>query len=303
MQGRRAAALRSAWAVGLTGMVATMAVLSARAAPDPVAATRTEPSAADTAMAAADAGATPAPPVQPSPSITRLSPDAARALELHDEARGLYVRGHYREALDKLQKALKLEPDEKDLHYITAFVAEKLGELELALEHYRECARLEKDAEELERLRVIIRRVEGASEYAGFAEVPAPPSPPPAKASPAPSMEPELDFGPWPYVAAAVAGSALLFGGIMAANAVAADPGSNVTTSPVVSIEDLQADARGAHTSAVVADVAFTIAGVSGAVALALVIIEQVQRADRVDRNQQKSDLTFSRDGRLRVHF
>src|SRR4051812_27640849 len=51
-----------------------------------------------------------------------------RAMSLHDEAWELYEQGRYHAAIEKLEAALRLDPDGKELVYNLAILHEKLAD-------------------------------------------------------------------------------------------------------------------------------------------------------------------------------
>jgi tetratricopeptide (TPR) repeat protein len=197
-----------------------------------------------------------------------------RALELHDEARALYADGRYRDAIDKLEEAVRLDPDAKLLYYNLGLIQEKLGELDEALGHYRKCLELEPDADERVKIAHIIKRLEGARAH----EPDAPPASAPAP-SDAPSQPPGDQGGdgllvtPWVFVTGALALSAAAVGTGLAVHAANLDPGGEAMTSMEVSVDDLRSDAAAAHDYAIGADAAFIIAGAAAAVTLVLAAV------------------------------
>ncbi len=189
-----------------------------------------------------------------------------RALELHDEARALYAQGKYQDAIDKLRKAVTIDPKGKMLFYNLGLIQEKLGKLDAAIEDYRKCLELEHDNGERERLSAIIDRISGAHREAQLRRDIE------NKSAPAPAPRPpsRVDVNPWVWVSAATASAGLFVGTLLAARASALDPGNEPRTTAVVSLADLQSDADAAHSHAIAADVAF---GVAGAAALAAVVL------------------------------
>jgi len=196
---------------------------------------------------------------------------AERAGKLHEEAKELYVEGRYREALDKLEVAVALDPKGKDLHYVLAFVAEKLLDLDLALQHYRIAAALETNGSERERLAKVVSRVEGAQRnwVAGGAR--------PKESATVSSSDAAVASADGPdalrisaYVAVSVSGASLLVGAIAGCYSLATDPGASAQAAGT----DLQTQADRAHTAAVVADVGFVVGGLSGLLAAILAVAD-----------------------------
>ena len=195
-----------------------------------------------------------------------------RALELHDEARVLYARGQYHEAVAKLEEAVALDPQAKTLHYNLGLIAEKLGDLTGAIGHYRLCLELETDPYEREQLARIIKRLEGARAAGVFEPQPAA-APPPAAPTPA-AARPSSPLVPWAWVSGATAVSAFLVATVLASRASALDPDAEETrTGPGVTLEALQEDAADAHDLAVGADVALGVGLVAAATTVVLVLV------------------------------
>src|SRR6185369_13944542 len=85
-----------------------------------------------------------------------------RALELHNEAKALYERGVYRRAISKLEAALALDPDGKELIYNLALIHEKLAEADIAETYYVRYIDMETDPKARERAEAIVKRLQGA---------------------------------------------------------------------------------------------------------------------------------------------
>jgi hypothetical protein len=198
----------------------------------------------------------------------------ARARELHDQAKELYVEGRYREALDKLVVAAELDPQDKDLHYVLAFVAEKLLELDLALEHYRASAELEQSPFERERLANVVRRVERARDHLKAHPRDArQPGLAPVAPAPPPSSDPtSLRLGA--YVTAGVGGTALAVAAVAGAYALYLQPEAHEWSGSDAQIGRLNADADKAYAAGLVAEVAGVLAGLSLATAVLLALLD-----------------------------
>lgn len=219
-------------------------------------------------LVASPAQAQPAQPAQSAqPRQVRTPPSsakqrrAAKAVELFDQARSLYERGEYRKAIVKLKEALTLDPEAKLLIYNLAVIHEKLAEVDAAERYYRHYLELETDAKIVERVQGILKRIEGAKKELARAKAAAeeakkPPPPPVVE-------EEEPPFSPWVIATGALAAGALVVGTAFGISAVARDPGKDVQTRDGVSLDDLQNDAQTAHDHAVVADVAFIVAGLA----------------------------------------
>ncbi|WP_437751089.1 tetratricopeptide repeat protein [Sorangium sp. So ce1389] len=265
-----------------------------------------------------------APPSQgkaPAPSAQPSSPEASekrrrieRATALHDEAQGLYQNGEYRAAIAKLEAAVDLDPEGKELVYNLAVIHERLGELDRAERYYLRYLEMEALPKEREQVTAVLKRLQGAKrELAGAkAQAAAPPSAAPT-AAPLPLL-PRVRLlprrsvvvgnsrppTPWLFVSGGIAAGSLVVGGVFAALAVARDPGPGERTGGGVTIADLQADARAAHRCAVVADVALVIAGLSGAAALYLYLSPRAPASARAARAVSSARaLSPGRDGAL----
>jgi tetratricopeptide (TPR) repeat protein len=200
---------------------------------------------------------------QSTPPSSETPPDdaPARALALHDEARQLYARGRYREAVAKLDEAVGIDPDAKVLYYNLGLIHERLGDLDRAVASYRKALELEQDEREKVNLARIIKRLEGAK-AAGDLAVPAPPPLPPVTPEPQPAPS-SGGTSPWVWVGVGTSATAALIAVILASRAHATQP-DDPTTQPGVSVDDLEAAADDAHRLAVGADVALGIGVVAG---------------------------------------
>jgi len=199
-----------------------------------------------------------APPVEPPPKADPVR--AKAAVDLHDEAHQLYEAGEYHKAIEKLERALTLDPEGAELAYNIALIYEKLGDVDKAEQFYRKSLELEKEPGMREKLEGILKRIEGAKrEMEPRASRPAPPMAPSA-AAPAPpaASAPPRQNVPW-LVAGTVAAVGFTVGTSFAVAAVSRNPGSEARTGPDRSIIDLQDDADAAHTYAIVADVSFLV--------------------------------------------
>lgn len=93
------------------------------------------------------------------------SPEQKQAFAHYLRAQELYKLGRYREAIARLEAAVKLDPKAPDLYYNLGVVHEKLGEADDAIVAYEAYLRLlgpDADAEELKRIRGFIQRLKGA---------------------------------------------------------------------------------------------------------------------------------------------
>src|SRR5262245_54801859 len=65
---------------------------------------------------------------------------------LHDEAWALYEQGRYRAAIERLEAALRIDPEGRELVYNLALLHEKLADLPEAAVYYRRYVEMETDA-------------------------------------------------------------------------------------------------------------------------------------------------------------
>ena len=208
-----------------------------------------------------------------SPSVHAQGSDAPTeeairsAKEHFDRAKDAYRRGAYREAVDELTAARKLDPTSKDLEYNLGVVYEKLGDMDQALVHFRRFRKMETDSQEIARIDRTIERLRGArDEIDETTTVPSGSAASPivyrptivVREAPRPGRLDE-----WTYAAAGIAGAAALVGVVFGVRALAERPGSDERTSASTSAAQLQDRAEKAHQHAVVADVAFLISAVS----------------------------------------
>ena len=141
-----------------------------------------------------------------------------QAMALHDEAWALYEDGHYRAAIEKLEAALRIDPEGKELVYNLALLHEKLADVKQAEAYYRRYLEMETDPRTRTRTQATLRRLEGVEKETAAA--PVPPAPPPA---PPPPPRP---VRPWVVATGSVAGIAFLMGSVFGLNALSKDPGA-----------------------------------------------------------------------------
>jgi hypothetical protein len=249
---------------------------------------------------AASAGALPA--RADAPSTTNV----AAARRHFDKARAFYEQGQYREAIGELDTAHTLDPSAKDLVFNLGVVHEKLGDIDEALQWFRQYAGMNLTAQESDRAEAYVRRLQGARREvettheggphkttpAATTSATAPPEVPPPErpepqtpppAPPAPPPPPEHHASPSPPASASssptssridapvittgvVAGVAFVTGVVVGIKAVADRPGSDFVTGRDGSYADLTGQIDSAHSEAVAADVAFGVAAVAGVV-------------------------------------
>jgi len=222
---------------------------------------------------ASDAGST-ARPAQGSPAAVQL------AKEHFKKALERYRNGKYREAIQELNQAIALDPHGEDLVYNRGLVYEKLGQIDDAIREFHHYMRMEKDPEERERARAILRRLEGARREVetpaeGSATSPESPESPSgeggsSRKSGASTLAHRGRLDTWVYVAGGVAAAAVVVGSIFGIRALATEPGVDQSTGGTLTYSRLQDDQSRAHSYAVVADVSFAVGILSGAAAGAL---------------------------------
>jgi tetratricopeptide (TPR) repeat protein len=212
------------------------------------------PPPAPSPSAAPSSAPRPAPRAAPPASAADKELAQKQAMALHDEAWALYEEGRYRAAIEKLEAALRIDPEGKELVYNLGLLHEKLADVKEAEAYYRRYLDMDTDPRSRSRTQATLRRLEGTEK-----EI-APASPPPPAPAPAPPPPP-LPRPVRPSVVAlgSVAGAAFLVGSILGLRAIATNPGQGAATGPGVTIQDLEADAQTAHSEAIAADVSFLI--------------------------------------------
>jgi tetratricopeptide (TPR) repeat protein len=190
-------------------------------------------------------------------------------MALNDEAWTLYEQGRYRAAIERLEAAVQIDPDGRELVYNLALLHEKLADLEHAALYYRRYIEMETEPKAKAKAQAILRRLEGAEQEAlgrASAPAPVPPPPPPLRFLPRPVR-------PWVVAAGSVAGTALIVGTGLGVRALVENPGSGARTGNGVTIADLTADAHAAHRLAVAADASFAVSVVAAGAALVLYLV------------------------------
>ncbi|WP_437738495.1 tetratricopeptide repeat protein [Sorangium sp. So ce1335] len=233
----------------------------------------------------------------PSPAAETEAQEKRRRIErataLHDEAQRLYQNGEYRAAIAKLEAAVALDPEGKELIYNLAVIHERLGEIDRAERYYVRYLEMETLPKEREQVAAVLKRLKGAKRELSSARQQSAASPASAGASAALPMLPRMPMlprrsvvatnpgppTPWLLVSGSVAAGSLVVGGVFGALALARDPGPRERTGGGLSVADLQADANAAHRCAIAADVALLVAGLSGITALYLYLSPRVPAA------------------------
>lgn len=232
--------------------------------------------------------AVPSATATPAGEAKEKSERQARAIEFHNEAKLLYERGLYRRAIAKLEAAMTLDPEGKELIYNLALIHEKLAEADLAEGYYRRYLEMETDPKARERTLTVLKRLEGAKKplkddiqdraaptaaaptaslaaAAATSAVPAPSG----KTAPAPARMPS----PMVFVIGGIAVSAVGVGIGFGVSALSMHPGAT-PTGPQRTLSDLEGRAQSAHTQAIVADLALATSFVVGAAATVLYLLE-----------------------------
>lgn len=227
---------------------------------------------------AGSAGAVPPGGASAAPAGSGVTSSAHQgAMKAYAEARVLYQRGQYREAVKRLEEARVLDPTAKELVYNLALVHEKLGELDDALRYTKMYAAIETDPGERERAEKTVERLEGARKDLAAKKEPVVEAPPQAplvvpSAAPPPPPPParrgRLDA--WTIGAAGVSVVGLGAGTFFGISALSQSPNDPTTSRGGSSVQSLRDDASSAHGKAIVADVGFGIAVVAGAAAAIL---------------------------------
>lgn len=191
---------------------------------------------------------------------------AARAVVLNDEASALYEQGRYRAAADKLEEAIRLDPNGKDLVFNLAVLHEKLADLDQAVDLYRRYLETESDPRSKTRVQATLRRLEGARRERDDRRA----GPRAQGAPPPPAAPPARPLRPWVIGAGGVAAVSLVLSAAFGISAVARNPGAGPTTGDGVSAGDLAGRAHTAHAHAMVADATLIIGLVAAGAATTL---------------------------------
>jgi tetratricopeptide (TPR) repeat protein len=250
------------------------------------------PKPSSTTAPAASAAATAAPAASSAPTAAQTAAAAttsdaakdkrarqARAVELHDEAKVLYERGLYRRAIAKLEAAIELDPEGKELVYNLALIHEKLAEADVAEGYYLRYIQMETDPKARERALAIVKRLHGAQKNleADIQERAIASTTSAGSSAPAARVDAAVPVSrtpsPMVFVIGGVAVAAVGVGIGFGVSALMTNPGS-ATTGPDLTAYDLETRARSAHTQAVIADLAFVTSLVVGAAATVLYLVE-----------------------------
>jgi tetratricopeptide (TPR) repeat protein len=209
------------------------------------------------------------------PRTTAPASDARQHFEL---SLTHYREGHYRAAIAELEAALTLDPASKDLLFNLAMVHEKLGQLEQAISALERYAELEKDPADLKWARLSIARMRGALAEFGPPQVAARVPMPPPIVPPIEHREKNVALIATTSITAVAAVVGVIFG----IRALALRPGSDPSTGPGTSVEQLRTQQERAEASALVADISFAVGLVSGAASAVLWTHDACPRSARL---------------------
>jgi tetratricopeptide (TPR) repeat protein len=192
------------------------------------------------------------------------APERSAAHEHFEHALALYRAGKYHQAVEELDAALASDPAGKDLVYNLALVQEKLGDFDGAIASLERFQGMEKDPAELERAAQTIERLKGARAELVAVGPPTQAAPVPCQARP---IRGKLDA--WVIGTGGLAVASLLVGTVFGVRALTLDPRGE-STGPGTSFATLKERAEHAHTSAILADLAFSTSLLAGATAATL---------------------------------
>lgn len=206
-------------------------------------------------LVAARAAADGAPPARLAAVASSQQDRHERALALHDEARELYAHGHYRAAVARLEAALALDPEGKELVYNLALIHERLGEVDAAALYYRRYLAMETVPREREKIQRVLRRLEGAREELG-ASPEAPKLPPSAPVAP---VAPPRVVSPWIVITGLVGATGICTSVVLGISALVRSPGADAMINPSFTADQLVAEAGAAHRQIVGANIALLV--------------------------------------------
>ena len=238
------------------------------------------------------------PPPRPAPIAAPQEDRTKRAIALHDEARELHAQGRYRAAIAKLETALTLDPDGKELVYNLALIHERLGEVDAASLYYRRYLAMETAPKEREKIQAVLRRLEGARPDLGASQDGQ------GRPTAARSAASSRVIGPWVVATGIVGATGIVTGAILGVSALARSPGADAMTGPNLSADELVADARAAHRQAVGADVALLVGLVATGAAVVLYTTSRAAPSPSPKPPAARVDLALGPlAGALRVSF
>jgi tetratricopeptide (TPR) repeat protein len=213
------------------------------------------------------------------------SANVVAARQHFEKARAFYAQGSYREAVAELEAAHDLDPSAKDLVFNLGVVHEKLSDIDDALQWFQLYTTMSLTPQERERADAYIRRLEGAKRELAEKKQAAEPAPAAAETTsqadlalppPEPRRRGRVDAAT--VAAASVAGSALVFGTVMAIKATSDRPADGFVVGRDGSLSYLTSRTAFAHHEAIAADIGFG-AAIAAGVATGLLYFERPRKA------------------------
>jgi tetratricopeptide (TPR) repeat protein len=195
----------------------------------------------------------------------------ADAKKHFDKAREHYANGRYREAIEQLETALRIDPKGADLLYNLGVIHEKLQEVDPAIDYYQRYVLMIDDAEEQGRVEKIILRLEKARDELAAREKEQEEQE--EAAAGAQADEPERGKGRmdgWVIGAGVLAGLGLAGGTYFGLEAMKSRNEDPPTTGPGTKYEDLVDNGDRAKQMALYADIGFGVGVVAGTAAMLL---------------------------------
>jgi tetratricopeptide (TPR) repeat protein len=195
----------------------------------------------------------------------------ADAKKHFDKAREHYANGRYREAIEQLETALRIDPKGADLLYNLGVIHEKLQEVDPAIDYYRRYVLMIDDAEEQERVEKIIARLEKARDELAAREKEQEEQE--DAGAGAQVDEPERGKGRmdgWVIGAGVLAGLGLAGGTYFGLEAMKSRNEDPPTTGPGTKYEDLVDNSDRSKQMALYADIGFGVGVVAGTAAMLL---------------------------------
>jgi tetratricopeptide (TPR) repeat protein len=195
----------------------------------------------------------------------------ADAKKHFDKAREHYANGRYREAIEQLETALRIDPKGADLLYNLGVIHEKLQEVDPAIDYYQRYVSMIDDAEEQERVEKIILRLEKARDELAAREKEQEEQE--EAAAGAQVDEPERGKGRmdgWVIGAGVLAGLGLAGGTYFGLEAMKSRNDDPPTTGGGTKYQDLVDNSDRAKQMALYADIGFGVGVVAGTAAMLL---------------------------------
>ena len=190
-----------------------------------------------------------------------IANEITEAQEHFARAKGLYLRGEYRQSVVELQTARRLDPHAIELVYNLAIVHEKLGEINAAIASWREYEALAPTDEERQKAQTSVKRLDAFQKKRPVERLPV--------SAGAPKRG-KVDG--WTIATASIGVTGLALGTVFGALALSSQPELAPRTTSSRSYESLQAQADTTTARASIADVGFAI-GAAGCVASVLLYV------------------------------